>query len=410
MFHVSNIEKSSATQFVSGKVIERSDLSEDQVDVFDSVITWYKDPNARQYLKLGGYAGTGKTTLVAALAKVLEANDEMIAYCAFTGKAVNVMSKKLKAAGVAGWCGTLHSLMYRPKTDDNGKVLTWEKTDALPFSFIVVDEASMVGKELWEDLISYGLPVLAVGDHGQLPPVGDSVVNLMASPDLRLEHIHRQAEGNPILSLAQWVREGKTHLKFEPTDNRVSFVPSIASISDKLQDPLNSCALCYTNRTRASLNKYLRGVQFKYSGTMPKEGDTVICLKNKKPIFNGMRGILTQANSNYDDLDRFTGTITFPDDNLKLEAHIYFPQFGAIKTLDDLAPLKLKYKRDSLSWDSLGMLFDFGYAMTCHKAQGSQFKDVAIVWENLFRDNDTRARWMYTAVTRASENLYIVRP
>lgn len=410
MFSVESLETSNTERAVASRPILRSDLSSDQIPPYDQILSWHIDPNARQYLKLGGYAGTGKTTLVAALALELEKRGERIAYTAFTGKAVNVMSKKLKLAGVDGWYGTLHSLMYRPQIDGNGKVTGWEKTEMLPFTLIIVDEASMVGSELWEDLISYRIPILAVGDHGQLPPVGNSVVNLMANPDLKLEKIHRQAEGNPILAFAQHVREGKPHYKFTPSDARVQFIPSVSAIADRVvMAPMEFAALCYTNKTRAALNKFIRK-QRGHESVFPQENDIVICLRNKKPIFNGMRGVLKNVIQSFDAYDKFPADVNFVDDGLKLRATFHMPQFGLSKTFDDLGPLRLKYSRSSLQWDDIGMLFDYGYAMTCHKAQGSQFKDVVIIYENLFKDNDTRSRWLYTGATRAAERLYIVKP
>lgn len=411
MFHVEqtgNFQRGT----VSAQSIQRSDLSPDQAEVFDKILAWHRDPNARQYLKVAGYAGTGKTTLVAALAKHLESIGETIAYTAFTGKAVNVMSKKLRSAGVDGFYATLHALMYRPETSEDGKIKGWVKTDSLPYSLIIVDEASMVGSELWEDLLSFRIPVIAVGDHGQLPPVGDNVVNLMQTPDLRLEKIHRQAEGNPILAFAQWVREGKPYGKFEPSDSRVTFIDSVARIAPKLQqaDLLNFGAICYTNRTRASLNRFIR-TQKGINSPYPVSGDVVICLKNKKPVFNGMRGFLSHGGEPLDSdfYDNFVGQVDFTDDGLLLRSTMHFPQFGLPKTLDDLNALRTKYNNPSLTWNNIGMLFDYGYALTCHKAQGSQFKDVVIVYENLFRDSDTRNRWLYTAGTRASEQLYLVK-
>ncbi len=269
----------------------------------------------------------------------------------------------------------------------------------------------MVGADLWNDLLSFGLPILAVGDHGQLPPVGRDVVNLMQSPDLRLEKIHRQASGNPILALAQHVREGNSHKTFQPTDARVTFVPSASAIGALISaDPLNFGAICYTNKTRASLNKFIRTARG-ITDVYPMVNDIVICLRNKKPIFNGMRGKLVNGSAREtDEYDNFDAIVDFPDDGMQLHGSIHLPQFSQPKTFDDLVPLKLKYSNNGITWNHIGMLFDYGYAMTCHKAQGSQFPKVCIVWENLFRDNDTRARWMYTAVTRASEQLYIVKP
>lgn len=407
-FSISPLAPEPHWQGLATNQVTRDMLSADQIEVYDAVMHWRSDVNRRQYLKVGGYAGTGKTTLTAAIAFALEQMGEQIAFCAFTGKAVNVLARKLVAAGVCGQCSTLHALMYRPKISSSGTIAGWEKHPFLPFSLIVVDEASMVGTELWTDLLSYGLPILAVGDHGQLPPIGDSVVNLMTNPDLRLERIHRQAEGNPILALAQWVRDGNSHLHYEPTDSRVSFIPSFAAVADQIAaDPNNMVSLCYTNKTRNAINRMVR--QRKARQAIPEVGDTVICLRNNKPIFNGMRGVISSINDKTDKWNNVHATVNFMDDNIQLKSTMFLPQFGNPKTIDKLESIDDGRGNHPHSWNDLGMLFDYGYGLTCHKAQGSQFRDVVIVWENLFRDADTRNRWMYTAVTRAAERLMIVR-
>ena len=389
----------------------RDDLSEDQTSVYDAILSWLDDPNARQFLKLGGLAGTGKTTLIAALAKKLESENQRIAYCAYTGKAVNVLSKKLRTAGVVGDCTTLHSLIYKPRVKSDGSVEGWERKELLSYDLIVVDEASMIGAELWDDLVAYRLPILAVGDHGQLPPVGDSIVNLMHKPDLRLERIHRQAEGNPILAIAQHVRLGGSHYAFEPTDNRVQFIRTFADVcSDVAADPYNAAALCYTNATRVKLNTFVRRSLDRMTHD-PYPGDMVVCLKNRKPVFNGMRGRLLVSEEFPDDKwGNFGAVVAFDDERLQLTSKVLRRQFNAPKTIDKLDDIKATDGTTPNSWHPVGMLFDYGYALTCHKAQGSQFKKVAVIYENLFRDADTRNRWLYTAFTRASDQLYIVRP
>lgn len=405
-FNIERIPEGNAYALTTVRTFTRNDLSPDQTHVYDSIIAWHGDPNARQYLKVGGLAGTGKTTLVSALAQELESQGVCVVYAAFTGKAVNVMGKKLRAAGVHGQCMTLHSLMYRPKVDGNGQIEGWEKVESLPAELVVVDEASMVGRELWEDLLSYGLPILAVGDHGQLPPIGDSVVNLMLEPDLKLEQIHRQAQGNPILALAQHVRLGNSHYQYEPTDDRVSFVPSFAAVAENVAAAPNEvAAICYTNKTRVAINNMVRrGLGRALKDPFP--GDTVICLRNKKPIFNGMRGRLGLIDASGKD-DSAGAVIDFEDDGLRLTSKVYLPQFNNPKTFDKIDGPDGKSK----SINSVGMLFDYGYALTAHKAQGSQFREVVLVYEDAFRgDKDLRNRWMYTAVTRASERLYVVRP
>jgi exodeoxyribonuclease-5 len=105
-----------------------------------------------------------------------------------------VLGNKLMNIGPEDYVGTIHSLMYFPETDDvSGMILGWHRREWLEFDFIFVDEASMVGKEIWEDLLAYGVPIVAIGDHGQLPPIGKDNFNLMEDPEYVLTEIHRQA-------------------------------------------------------------------------------------------------------------------------------------------------------------------------------------------------------------------------
>ena len=152
----------------------------------------------RKLLTIGGYAGSGKSTI---LSCILEQAPDAIP-CAYTGKAASVMRSK----GV-DYAGTIHSKIYvcDPKTS-TFHPKTREEVRAQG-SYFLVDEASMVGAAIFRDLMAYGLPVIAVGDHGQLPPVSKDAQNLMESPDVVLEEIHRQAEDNPIVAFSKWVRE-----------------------------------------------------------------------------------------------------------------------------------------------------------------------------------------------------------
>lgn len=152
-------------------------LSDDQKKVFEHVMQWY-GPGAG-VLTLGGYAGTGKSTLVSILARELEragANGQFrIAFCAYTGKAANVLRQKLRQAGIHAsimgyphYVGTIHSLIYVPVTGGSGDVIDWELKsydEVADYGLIVVDEASMVDEKMLEDLRSYDVPILAVGDH-----------------------------------------------------------------------------------------------------------------------------------------------------------------------------------------------------------------------------------------------------
>ena len=163
-----------------------------QAAALSAIGAWLKSYNkgGAQYITLGGYAGTGKTTLIAALRKVLTANmpATKVGFAAFTGKAALVLKSKLvqdKILRPGDSISTLHSLMYYSETG-KGDVLKWRKRDLLKVDIIIVDEASMVSEDIWNDLLSFGKPVLAVGDHGQLPPIGNNF-NLMLDPEIKLD-------------------------------------------------------------------------------------------------------------------------------------------------------------------------------------------------------------------------------
>jgi exodeoxyribonuclease-5 len=409
-----------------------ADLSDDQLAIYNQIINWYeKHTDEHPYLTLGGLAGTGKSTLVSVLAGALQEREATIAFVAYTGKAVRVLGRKLTSQGIRpDFCGTLHSFLYAPIVHDHvhggrdcpaaqpgykgpgcgkrGTIESWQLRDDIDnYDLIILDEASMVGEELWHDLCAARVPILAVGDHGQLPPIGKGALNLMESPHLRLEKIHRQAEGNPILALAHHIRQGGNLRAFRPADDRVQFIrtfPQVAHVAASF----DNAAICYFNKTRVQLNAIVRAHAGR-AGPVPDPEDVVVCLKNNgRVLANGMRGIFEEIVSpDTDELARFKASCRFPDDNIRIKGLFQYHQFGRDKTIaafDDL-PNSENYH----TWHDVGLLFDFGYSLTCHKMQGSQAKEVVLRYETFWKDtDDTRRRWGYTAVTRASERLYLV--
>lgn len=395
----------------------RSELSEDQDKVFDQILEWNEDKKAGQVLTLGGYAGTGKSTLISVFASLFE--DKAFAYCALTGKASNVIQQKLNEADVhpsSSHVGTIHSLLYTPIANKaTGAIIGWRKKkqeagDSIPYELIVVDEASMVDERIFGDLYEWGVPILAVGDHGQLPPVfGD--FNLMESPELRLEKIHRQAEGAPILALSEYIREsGAMPLEFPHDSVRRLSQDRLRQVISEVYGPTapllykDIAFLCYTNMRRRGLNALVREHLFQ-GEKEPQVGDQLICLKNAGRIFNGMRGELRRIKRQ--DKHWYDVTLAFPEDGFEWEGLISAYQFGreVFKDFGDLAH-KHFFPR---SWREVGLLFDFGYALTVHKAQGSGFKHVVLSYERPNQvDHDSFRRWLYTAATRSSDKLTIV--
>ena len=436
------------------------ELSPDQSSVFRKVNTWIEThrEGAGGILSIGGFAGTGKTTVLGCIAKKWQ--HRRTAYVCFTGRAVVHLRRalntwsvpfntQLKGSILGAYCGTVHSLIYRPCACKDYTPAQSKQLDSLhgrcpcdgsgfvklsaqpPFELIVVDEASMVHAGMAEDLESYKIPIIYVGDHGQLPPIGGKG-NKMAHPDLRLETIHRQATDNPIILLADEVRQTglvspDTIARFG-SDKRVLFSKR-AHLNDHMQDfarrasdtmrtslvcgntpegTSGFAAICRTNAMRLALNRQVR--KYRQGGhydTAVQNGDYVIALKNKPPIFNGMRGIVEQVLGR----DPITTHLHVRFDDLPHTCEMFACnfQFNRERTFGNALEMATAAKAagiDASTISKWGSLIDYGYAMTCHKAQGSQFGTVLVYPDGRMDPNeDDTKRWLYTAITRAKSHL-----
>jgi len=195
-------------------------LTDEQELALAAIVAWQSDTFGKNEFRLGGYAGTGKTTILKTLLDRL-ATKIPIAVAAFTGKAVHVLQKKgLRQAQ------TLHSLMYNVETLKGGACNFTLKTRLDPEpNLIIVDEASMISTELYDDLCSFNIKLLFVGDPGQLEPVGDNP-NLMKDCDFTLSKIHRQAEDSPIIVFATRIRLGNLLIP-RPSDSATTTTSSV---------------------------------------------------------------------------------------------------------------------------------------------------------------------------------------
>jgi len=374
----------------------------------EKIIAWLKDKNRSQYLTLGGYAGTGKTTLTALVRKLLnKSNDKLkIALVSYTGKAARVLKstlQKQEAFFKQDHIGTIHSLIYAPIINQANDITGWKKKDKLDVKLIIIDEASMVDYALWQDLLSFNLPIIAIGDHGQLPPVEGSF-NLMQKPNIKLETIYRQAADNPIIELSIKARKkgqieiGKYGLNVEKIDQQDPLAQEkVHELLERYND--DTMILTGYNHTRIKINDFIRQQKFLEVTPMPVVGDKVICLRNNhaKNIYNGMTGYIRHLE--VIDEDAYYAEIDLDDINYK--GDIYRHQFGSLKANNYIKGQRSKIR---------GLdLFDFGYALTVHKAQGSQAKRV-ILFEERFKqmDDEQWRRWLYTGVTRAEQELFII--
>ncbi len=383
-------------------------LSEDQQKILEVLMRWYINASKKiPYLTLGGYAGTGKTTLISYFKKELkrEVKTISIAFCSYTGKASRVLESKLqeqKALGPKDFTGTIHSLIYSPLTNSKEEIIGWDIKTDLEYDLIVVDESSMLDQKIWNDLLSFKIPILAVGDHGQLPPIKGSF-NLMEKPMLKLEKIHRQAENNPIIKLSATIRR-TGHVKpgeYGPNITKLNRQdPTTGEIVEELLQNYNdnTLILCGYNNTRIKLNKYIKNTQ-NPDTDLPESGDKVICLRNNhtKRIYNGMQGTIKNI---YEDDKKWYYSSIVMDDSTLFKGLILKEQFNNAKSFNFTNNRHLTKKGD---------LFDYGYALTVHKAQGSQAYRVVVFEERFSKmTNDLWKKWLYTAVTRAETELFII--
>jgi len=360
--------------------------SPEQTRALDAVGRWLRKGEP-QLFRLFGFAGVGKTTLAKHIAE--GARGEAL-FAAFTGKAALVLRSK----GCAG-ATTIHSLIYRADEGKEGipNFLLNPDGAASRAGLIVIDECSMVDEELGRDLLSFGKPILVLGDPAQLPPVKGGGYFTEAEPDVMLTEIHRQAEDNPIIRLAETVRAGGEIPYGEYGDARVirraELEAPMVLAADQVLVGMNRTRRLYNQRIRALLGK---------TEPMPVVGDKLVCLRNDrtKGLINGGIWRVEALGGMKKDFVRMT--VRSEDEPSRAVVKVAVHRAFFEGTEGELAWMTRKDSDE----------FDYGYALTVHKAQGSQWDDVMLFDESgAFREH--RSRWLYTGVTRAARRLTIVR-
>ncbi len=384
------------------------ELTDKQQEIHDALVDWVYDPYS-EYTALSGYAGTGKTTLLGEVAKTLQ--DFSINFITYTGKASTVLAQKLANSGVnmhGSSCGTIHSLMYLFDGELRGK-LTWRKKNYKQLELgdlIIVDEASMLTPKIFNDLLNLGRPIIFVGDPGQLPPIDAQPFLPLQNTEFKLEEIHRQAWDNPIIQIATRIRQGE-EIPYGVYGNKAAKMNKpqsrqlVNSFKSSVIEDTNRIFLCGRNNTRIILN---RSVRAKASlPETPQPGEYIICLKNNKELqlMNGTIFKLQdirEAGPLYKVLPEGSSEYTYCHKN----------SFNSKSPQE----LKEKLRQDSEAMKCIDdlMYYDYAYAITVHKSQGSEWDNVILYDERMhFFDDDTYRKWLYTGVTRAKEKLLIIK-
>ena len=410
-------------------------LTADQQEAAALIEAWYHHLNTQIFV-LCGYAGTGKTFLVDYVVRALGlVAGESAAFVAPTGKAASVLIQ----SGVPAT--TVHSLIYTREedieVDENGEVISEQflrfvKKESIDskIRLIVLDETSMVSDDVLRDLLSFGVKCLCCGDPAQLPPVGGSNT-LLSTPVITLKEIVRQERDNPIVRLAARVRAGERPAYGE--DGCVSVIPRRALDADARRALFTQAdqIIVGTNRTRAMINREVRAIRgISPDRVLPQDGEKIICTLNdwSKPLdergdFHLVNGIIGRCYRVREQLDGL-GQLDFQPDflaerveDLPFDTGVfvrgqYYHGYGNRACLLTNGILVHENNREMLRRfkvrrEDTVCRFEFAYAVTCHKAQGSEYDFVVVIDESGYFEDGKE--WLYTAVTRAKKRLVIVR-
>lgn len=391
------------------------------------------------YTVIAGYAGAGKSTLIKFIISALNIPEEKVAYVSYTGKSATVLRQK----GCPN-ATTAHKLLYYAQQTKNGNY-TFKPKKVLDddYDLIVVDEVSMLPEEMWYQLLSHGVHVLAMGDPGQLSPPSGETNPALSNPHIFLDEILRQAQESAIIRLSMHIREGKDFKTFPTVPGEVRIVPSRWQFEDENAALLQaSQVLCGTNAHRFDLNTKVRAMLGR--GFAPEPDDKIIGLKNHwdeasqqgNALTNGAIGSIKPLSHSFQ---------TYPTTNQKFkgwpQTDILYADFitddgdiftkipidyscltknvpaltgaqeyligGYNKAIEKQMEKYSYYKAKPLI---IPYAFSYGYAITTWKAQGSQYQNVLAYdcsWLKR-KDKDEYIKYLYTSVTRAVDRIILV--
>ena len=365
---------------------------------------------------ISGYAGTGKSTLVKFIVQSLpDINpDTDVVYATFTGKAAQVLMSKGNQNAM-----TLHRLLYESIPRPDGTFLRRPRL-SVDFPVVVVDEVSMAPADMMRLLFNHDVYVICLGDPFQLPPINKDADNhLLDEPHIFLDEVMRQAQESEIIRLTMDIREGKEIQNFDGHDVKVYDQSNLNTGMLLWADQI----ICGTNRTRIDMNNNMR--QLLDRGNNPEDGDKVICLRNYWDdwadngdyLVNGTIGFLNNVYATFNQIPYYYGgqLINVTDAEFVSDAGANYGEIQMdtkeILTGERCLDNKTIYRlmRSKKYAHLVPYEFTYGYCITCHKAQGSEWDKVLVIEEGFPFSKEEHARWLYTAATRAVDKLVIVR-
>ncbi len=388
-------------------------FNDQQEYVINEAIKFYKN-SSEQVFQYAGFAGTGKSLVLSEIERRLKIPRHRIATMAYTGAAAIVLRLK----GIIN-AGTIHSWLYKPVEDilldkygnyqindyfDRPKfTLRFEPKPLDNIDLIALDEGSMIPYSMKSEIESRGIKIIVTGDLDQLPPIADKPAYLYDGKVYILDEIMRHEMNSGKVYIADRIRRGLPVHK--------GFYGDVYVIDqDELTDEMvlySDVVLSGKNSTREYVNNHIREL-LGYNSDLPSFGERLICRKNNWKLeidgismANGLRGTVV----NYPNIDGFDGKnyiLDFKPDYMSF----FFPKLSC-----DYKYLKAPYgNKDIIKYDkfSTGEKMEYGYGLTVHLSQGSQFFNVVYIEEYLSKDIQVKLN--NTAVTRAINNLIYVKP
>lgn len=385
----------------------------EQATAISLINRWFINGTTDTFV-LSGIAGSGKTEIVSQLVHWWKSSNvisgSIVGSC-FTGRGAQQLLVRIPELYGSY---TLHSLLYEAEEISRDKWAIHKRT-AFPFSginLLIVDEASMIPRNIYDDLMNLAhnerVPVLFLGDIYQLPPVSDDGFNLLNQLDFHLEYPVRQTLDNPIYALARNTRESN-HLNITDSMNNIHTIPRHDVTVSYLRNNPVDVILTGTNKERERMNMIARAALNRTSESL-MHAEPLICLRN---------GFVSKGDVNEGDFNgaRLTNGTVFGVEMIKsfsdhLEATLCsdFYQMDDGRSYRVLIDFPLDFlhnpERGTKDCDKVWTWFDFGYALSVWKAQGSEYDKVLFVDEDVSWFVD-RKKFRYTAITRAKKELLI---
>lgn len=387
-------------------------LNSGQLKIKNDAVNWFRN-SSEQVFEIEGPAGSGKTYLIYEILKELGLHNNEFMPMAYTGQASIVMRTRGFTTA-----RSIHSSLYEiTETYDNSNInnvygMPYKKKEFRLRKFIdpsirlfFIDEGYMVPDYMVKDILSFGIKVIVTGDSHQLPPIGGKPGFLTGYGVHRLTELMRQAESSPIVYIAYRAMNGQPiHCGMYGNQvlviNDSEFTPQMIGFAD--------CIGCGTNRTRDTLNKYIRQIAG-YTSELPSFGERIICRNNNWQrvqdgiaLANGLCGtVISQPDvSGYDGK---TFKVNFKPDlvnTIFFDVPINYEYF--IAPFDE----KQSLKESARKW-MLGEMFEYAYALTTHSLQGSEYNNGIYIEE--FMRPQIQNQLNYTGITRFKNGLIYIK-